>query len=293
MVSLAAIRYSDVFVQDGGPIAAVLTGDLPVFGRAYRQANAFLRPEIAVGKAGPVVFGQADGTGIDLDPSVACHMAVSDALERWAFLAIQDSVDADRFGFCAERSSSGMAAFPGLSRKPAQQRAFLDAIEHYALVSWWDGRLPAETGHMPMPGVQMVRIHHDAGDAEVVVLSHRSRAGHFYGHAVGRNLSEAVERAAVSLARSEAALVAHRARGALGAPADFRERRALFFSTPEGAECFERRLRTAPDKPAPEWRVAFNGELPGPWSRWATVWRCAAPMPTDAHLDPAAEFFFW
>lgn len=293
MVSLAAIRYSDVFVQDGGPIHALFTGDLQVFGRAFRQANAFLRPEIAIGKGGPMVFGQADGTGVDQDPSVACHIAVSEALERWAFLALQDAAGDGAYGFDVDRTSSGMAAFPGISKKSAQQRALLDAIERHTVVAWWDGRLPGETGHTPLPGVQMVRIHHDAGNAEVVVLARSSRAGHFYGHAVGRTLSEAVDRAAVNLARSEATLVTHRARGALGAAADFRERRALFFSTPAGAEAFERRLQTPPDKPAPEWRVAFNGEIPGPWARWATVWRCAVQMPTDAHLDPTADFFFW
>lgn len=293
MVSLAAFRYSDVYAQDGGPIDTVLTGELSVFGRPYQQANAFLRPEIAVGKSDFAVFGQADGTGVDPDSSIACHMAISEALERWAFLALQDSPSGADFGFNTDASSNGMAAFPGLSRKPAQQRAQLEAIERHSLVAWWDGRLPAESGPSPYPGTELVRIHHNAGDAEVVILVQRSRAGQCYGHAAGRTLHEAIERAGVQLARAASVLVAHRAKGALGAPADFLERRALYFASDEGAARFERRLRTAPDKPAPDWRPVFNGEIPGPWSRWATVWRCAVAMPTEAYLDPTEDFFFW
>jgi hypothetical protein len=38
---------------------------------------------------------------------------------------------------------------------------------------------------------------------------------------------------------------------------------------------------------------AFDGEIPGPWSRWATVWRHAVVMPTDEYLNPHSNFFFW
>mgnify|MGYP003666838751 FL=1 len=135
MVSLAAMRYRDVFADDGGPIERVLTGDFSILGRPHKQANAFLRAPLAAGKSSYAVFGQADGTGSAPSASVACHMAISEALERWAFLAMHDRPEGARFGFDVDRSSNGMAAFPGFFRSSAARRARNEALERYALIS--------------------------------------------------------------------------------------------------------------------------------------------------------------
>ncbi|MBP6507181.1 MAG: hypothetical protein KA257_06415 [Opitutaceae bacterium] len=293
MLSLAALRYRDVFAGDGGPIERVLTGDFNILGQPQKQANAFLKPELTAGKSTYAIYGQADGTGSAVSSSVACHMAISEALERWAFLATHNRPEGQKYGFGVDRSSNGMAAFPGVFRSQAASRARLEALERFALIAWWDGRLPAQKMGSPFPGVDLVRIHHNAGEGEVVILVQRSRAGVAYGHAAGRTVRSAACKAAVELARSDFVIAAHRAKGALVQAANFLERRALYFSTDEGHEDFRRRLQTRPDKPAPRWESVFDGEIPGPWSRWATVWRHAVAMPTDEYLNPNTNFFFW
>jgi hypothetical protein len=293
MVSLAALRYCDVFADSGGPIASIVTGEIPVFGKSYWQANAFLRPEISVGKPAYAIYGQADGTGSDLSSSVACHMAISEALERWAFLAVHECPRACDYGFGVDRSSNGMAAFPGIFRRQAQTLARMEALERYAVVSWWDGRLPAEKTGSPYPGVDLIRIHHNAGAGEVVILVRRTRAGYAYGHAAGNTIGDAVRKAAIEVARAEYVLTAHRAKGAIVKPADFFERRVLWFAGEIGAEAFQRRVHSRPTKSVKAWRPVFDGEIPGPWSRWSTVWRCCLTMPTDEFLEPESNFFFW
>lgn len=292
-MSLAALRYRSVFTADGGPIERVTTSDCSVLGQSQRQANAFLRPELAVGKPSHAIFGHADGTGSSLSPAIACHMAISEALERWAFLATFRSAHAIRYGFDVDRSSNGMAAFPGLFRSQAARRARMEALERYAVISWWDGRFNAEIRPAPFAGVELVRIHHNAGEGEVVVLIQKTRAGYSFGHAAGRTLTSAAMRAAVELARSDFVITAHRAKGALVQAANYLERRALHFSTEEGHGQFRERLARAADRPAPCWRPVFDGEICGPWTRWATVWRCAVAMPTRDYLEPQADFFFW
>jgi hypothetical protein len=293
MLSLAALRYRDVFAVDGGPIERVLTGDFNILGKPHQQANAFLKPELTSGKPLHAIYGQADGTGSAPSSSVACHMAISEALERWAFLATHNRPEGKNYGFDVDRSSNGMAAYPGMFRSQAARRARLEALERYALISWWDGRLPAEKTGSPFPGVELVRIHHNAGEGEVVILVQRSRAGVAYGHAAGRTVRSAAYKAAVELARSAFVISAHRAKGALVQAANFLEQRALFFSTDEGYEDFQRHLRARPHQAVPKWAPAFDGEIPGPWSRWATVWRHAVAMPTDEYLNPNSNFFFW
>ena len=97
----------------------------------------------------------------------------------------------------------------------------------------------------------------------------------------------------MELARSAYVLSAHRAKGAMEVAANFLERRALHFSTAEGHDSFRERLARGKERPSPMWMPVFDGEIPGPWSRWSTVWRCAVAMPTDEFLDSRSNFFFW
>jgi hypothetical protein len=292
-ISLAALRYRSVFTEDGGPIDRVTTSSCAVFGETQVQANAYLRPELSVGKPPHALYGQADGTGSSASAAVACHMAISEALERWAFLATHRGSDAPRYGFDVDRSSNGMAAFPGLFRHEAARRARLEALERYAVISWWDGRLEADIRPAPIPSVELVRIHHNAGEGEVVILIQKTRAGYSFGHAAGATVTSAAIRAAVELARADFVITAHRAKGALVKVANFLERRALHFSTESGYAEVRARLARGADRPAPKWQPVFDGEVKGPWSRWTTVWRCAVAMPTEEYLEPSSNFFFW
>ncbi len=293
MVSLATLRFGDVFAEQGGPIDRLDTGEFPVLGRSCWLANAFLREALAIGKEAPAVFGMADGSGLADTPVAASRLAIAEALERWAYLAVFDGPRAATYGFREDGSSNGMAASTGLFRRQAQVSARAEAINHHTLVSWWDGRLPAERITSPFPGVEAVRLHHEAGPGEVVLLFRRTRTGYAYGHAYGAKLGAALGQAAIELARSEQVLAAYRAMGALVRPANFLERRVLYFAGEEGAEAFGRRLLSKPTKPSLPFRTLFDGEIPGPWARWATVWRCCPLMPTAEYLDPDADFFFW
>lgn len=293
MAFLAGLRYGDVFVEQGGPIDRLDTGELSVLGHRHCLVNAHLRDELAVGRPSHGVYGQADGTGIAEGLPQASHLAIAEALQRWAYLAVHDSPSGVHYGFDEDRSSAGMAASPGFFRRHAQLQARAEAIARHTIVSWWDGRLPAERTPGPAAGVEAIRIHHSAGPGEVVVVFRRTRAGYAYGHGYGDDLPQAIHKAVIGLARAEHVLTAYRAQGALATPANFFERRALFFAGEAGAELFGRRLLTRQTRPEQPFRPRFDGEIPGPWARWATVWRCCVEMPTGDYLEPDAEFFYW
>lgn len=44
---------------------------------------------------------------------------------------------------------------------------------------------------------------------------------------------------------------------------------------------------------APVWSILFDGEIPGAWSKYATVWRVVPAMPARDYLNPQSLFFFW
>ena len=52
-----------------------------------------------------------------------------------------------------------MAASPGFKWQ-ARGRAYFEALERWALIGWWDGRLKASVTQAPYPNVGLVRIEH-------------------------------------------------------------------------------------------------------------------------------------
>jgi hypothetical protein len=294
MLSFAPFRYRNVFAENGGPIQRTENaGTLVIAGRNETQVNAFLKPELAIGKMSHSVYGNADGTGSSEFPAVAEHKAISEALERWAFLTVHRSGDARKYGFTHDRSSNGMAAFPGL-RFQARSAAYFEALERWALIGWWAGHFDASARTLPgFENLGAVQIHHGRPE-EVVILYRKMESGLVsYGHAAGKTLRAAAGKAAVELARTEFVLARHRARGVLATISNFMERRAMYFSSESGFHDFNERLHRKPDKAPPAWKTIFDGEIPGPWSQWATIWRNCVEMPTCAFLNREENFFFW
>ena len=71
------------------------------------------------------------------------------------------------------------------------------------------------------------------------------------------------------------------------------ERRSIFFATEAGHELFLGRLRSAPRKPAAPPRKVFDGPVPGPWNRYADVWRVVYEPPSDRFLGAEENYFMW
>lgn len=293
MFSLAPLFYRNVFSDEGGPIARTQSSETQIFDQPSYQVGAFLRPDLVRRRKQNVMYGAADGTGSAGDLAVAKHLAISEALERWAYHETHCSAERGKYGFLVDRSSNGMAAFPGFKWQ-ARRRARFEALERYALIGWWDRRLNATIQCAPYPDVGLVRIQHGQDFGEVVVLYHRAPSGFVaYGHAAGSSLATATSRAVVELVRCEMVIARYRAMGALADVSESFERRCLYFSTPQGFAEFSERTRADANKPAPRWTTVFDGEIPGPWSRWATVWRHCVEMPTGDFLDRNKNFFFW
>lgn len=294
MCNLAALKYRNVLAEFGGPIARICSSPIAIYGRNSFQANAYLTPGLITRKSANEVYGNADGTGSHESPQVARYMAISEAMERWAFHTEYNGPNAEKYGFNVDRSTNGMAAFPGLLKGQSQKRARLEALERLALISWWDGRITASSASSPLPGVNLLRLHHPADFGEVVIVYRRSRSGHVsYGNAASDTVAGAAARAMIELARNEFVVTYHKIRGGRDDVKDFFERRCLYFATPEGHEEFLARVHSQPEKPVQPWEPVFDGEIRGPWSKYATVWRTAVRMPTLDFLDRRLNFFFW
>jgi hypothetical protein len=294
MLDLAALKYRSALADSGGPIARIVSTPVSIFGHSLFQADAFLAPGLAPRKPRFAKDLPADGTGSSESPHVARNMAVSEALERWAFHAEHDGPNAGRYGFTDDCSSNGMAAFPGFFKSQARRRAHLEALEQLSVVAWWAGHIDASPTSSELSGIDILRLHHPADFGEVVIVYRKSKSGHVsYGYAAGETITSATNRAIVELARNEFIVTYHKICGRTRPVEDHLERRCLYFAGPEGHQTFLDRVAEGPTKPAPEWSPIFDGEITGPWSRYATVWRTTLKMPTTDYLDPQLNFFYW
>lgn len=294
MLSLAALRYRNIMSEFGGPIANVEFGEFPVLGRKLVLANARLVPGLRQ-KSVRGLFSDCDGSGVHQEASVARHMAISEALERWAFSASYRSERAADYGFDIDPSTSGMSAFPGLWGRQARHRSVIEAIERFCLMGWWEGLIEGRRFDTDWPGVSAVAINGPFGGVTVIAYSRTQWGGYAYGYAASESFTGACEKAILELARNESVLRSWwlgRLAGEKIEPKHLFERRCVYFGTEEGHELFQWRLGTKFSGRSLQPEVICDAEIPGPWSDYATVWRFALRPPSDGFLRGGDRYFF-
>lgn len=293
MFSLAAIRYRSVLAAHGGPVECIEEGELTVFGKKLRQANARLKQNL-VPRREMQIFSDADGTGMHPSPMIARHMAVSEALERWAYHDIMRSSNRAQFSFDVDGSSNGMAAFPGLFVRMARRRAYFEATERFCLLNWWERRLDGEFRDTRWPGVRAISFTSPMGGIAVILFMRSDWGFYVYGHAAGETFEDACEHAVIELVRHESVIRCWMVAGNSAPAGDPFERRAWFFSTDEGHELFNERLSSRADNSQPPAVILCDSEIRGPWSVYATVWRVLFCPPSKRFMEKDNDrYFYW
>jgi hypothetical protein len=306
MLNLAPVKYANCFVRNSGPIQSLESSELTVAGRRLSVANARLRSDLYPPSATGALFRVVGGTGVDGNPLHARFKAISEAMERWAFHATLQGEPCGRYGFDHDPTTNGMAAFPGLFARQARVHALREAVERYALIAWWHGLLGLEFLSFQTDAMGRrtwsYRILHPFAKHEVVLLRQEGKRGcSVYAFGGAPDLEKARNGAEVELERCTIVLESFFCQnpaweaGDVSTISDWMERRILYFTTPEGVETFEQRVKSSlkvkPNIQRPS--IRFDGEIRGPWSTYATVWRVALTMPTQDFLDPERLFFFW
>lgn len=298
MLSLAAFRYRDVLASAGGPIERVEVVETKVLGERKFMANAFLKAELKPSRGERQLFSEANGTGASTSPMVARFMAISEAMERWAHWQLLTSQERSRYGFAVDPSTNGMSAFPGLWKRQARPGAVFEAAERFNILHWWEGHLPASESEGPWPGVTAVTIKSEAPGVTVILFKRTLRDFVAYGHAAAADYATACRKAGGEMERHASVVEIFarnhngEIRNQLPANAHPMERRSLFFATDEGHELFLRKLRAAPAGVRASPQLVFDGVIPGPWSRYADVWRVLYAPPSKRFLSTDEDYFF-
>jgi hypothetical protein len=297
MVNLAPIRYAKVLSRYGGPIERVECAPIQVLGKKCVQAVAFLRKDIIPeGARSKTLTEQPDGAGSHQITQIACHMAVSEALERWAVFHCRAYPESSKCGLEYDHSSNGFAAYPGLWGRQTRKAAFRESIERHCLICWWEGLL----AHHPLPDLQpdirVIQIENPFSRHAVVVMWGMDEGRHIFAFGAGEGRQTAVWRANVEMGRVRQVardIDSQRSTHPERPLVDLFERRIHFFASEEGFSCFLDRLEQAKVKKAPKMKLLYDGLVPGPWDAYTSVWRTVIESPSERYLSDAADYFFW
>jgi hypothetical protein len=297
MINLAPIRYSKAMISDGGPIARMEHSFGDVFGEACVHAVTFLKEGIVNSQYLKLrVTDQPDGAGCHATAQVACYMAISEAMERWAVHYCRERVGSGLGGMDLDGSSNGFAAYPGLFRRQARRFAYRESIERHCLICWWEGLLGHCYVEGPWPGVTAISIDNPFSSHAVVVLWTMTGHGQAYAFGAGDNVKHATRRAQVELDRTRS-LLKHLFQASLPLFAqksgDVFERRISYFSKGVGMKLFLERLRKSPSATVPRHELLFDAAVRGPWDSYASVWRTIIEAPSREYLTDAEDYFFW
>lgn len=296
MLGIAAIRYRNILSDRGGPVARIAECRTPVLGESFFHANVWLEAGLWPPAGHRGLFSDAAGSGTHRSRMIARHMAISEAMERWAYRASSKAEDT-RFGFGADPTSNGMAAFPGLTCAAARRKARHEAQERLALLSWWEEHTACRRRPTPWAGIEAVELATAGAGAVVIVFGRTAYDRVAYGYGADDDFAGACRRAAIEMER-HAQVLRRRcdqlAAGEAAALTSLFERRAWYFSTAAGhGEFLQAVAEGATRGGRPRAETVYDGPIPGPWNRYAQVWRVVYRLPSRRFITEGERYFFW
>lgn len=280
--------------EDTSPIKALSHSTVSIAGRSLHQVNATLAHQLKqADEPERIVWGQVDGTGTHPSRLVASHMAISEAIERWAWLQLSGAREGADYGFGEDATTTGMAAFPGLFARQARRHALREAVERWCLRTWWAGDLPCTRLPSKGDGSRQVQLGNPLSSHKVIVSWTTSSSNLIaYGIGCGRKVESASWRARIEQKRAEQALnyfsKKHENVGIsiLDKIPGYAERSFLYYAMPVGHAQFLQCIDHSTVKQEILQVVAgkktitpvVDSPIPGPWTNYAHVWRVLYPL---------------
>ncbi len=219
------------------------------------------------------IYSNCDGSGTSKFSNVAIHKAISEALERWAFYETIDT-KSSMFLFDENPSTTGMAAFPGITHGQARKNAIFEASERWALHEFWRGNLPILEHSSAIANLSHYEIVTDLKDVKISLLCLRKENQFLYSFAADSSLAESLKHSLVELSRNVRVMGKYQDTNVSYKDfTDITDRRLFFFSTLEGNQLFNEKILSAPSCLKVKPNLICDLEVRGPWTKYAKVWR--------------------
>lgn len=293
-ISIAPFTFRNVLAADGGPICEIKSSQID---SNKFEAYAFLKPQLVKPNFN-VLYGNSDGTGTSDNLWEAQAIAISEAMERWAFNVCRDQWK-NRVPY--SNHSSGFAAFPGLNYLKARENALSEALERWVLAQLALGKtLGLKQFSMSEKGslVEGVRIELSFLERVFVLLKQEfcfnGKKMNSYGFSCDFDDKRSVERAKNEMYRNQAVLKKFCLNSEIQVD-DIFEQRVLYFAELEN-DFFKTILASLSQSSKPTSLalpdLLIDEKVVGPWTQYAKVWRCFFGLPFEC-LDRNEKKFFW
>lgn len=275
MVSLAAWYYRSLLFEND-LIEKINYFEVEQFDKSrHHEALVFLKKNhLPEWLSHSELYSSCDGTGTSLYKNIAVYKAISEALERWAFYLTMASHESNKFYFNINPSTTGMAAYPGITTKHARENAIMEASERWAIHEFWRGKLPIVEHRNVIKSLRHYEIVSELKNIKISLLSYNSDEKFLYAFAADRSLESSYGHALIELSRNLRVMKKLTKENLNFCNfKDISDRRFIYFASTEGHDLFNRKINSAPKSPLTKPKLLCDLELKGPWNKYTKVWR--------------------
>lgn len=292
--NLAPFRYNEILSIKNSPIEKIDVIEFKNSVGDYFEVHGWLKSKYKYDSTEKSdLYGSCDATGSDKHLQIATWKCISELIERWAFHELLKR-ETTEYGMGLDKTSTGFAALSCWPRSAVRAVAYGEAIERWAISNWWREKIAAYEEVKPVEdgrtGVVAIDVDRSVGRVVIVYKQAEGANGKFYcyGFAHGKNLKSAIGKASVEMLRNERVL-----QGDCGQEiSSINDKRLMYFATEEGFLHFKSKTKPAATRSGivpPD--LIVDCEIPGDWSRYATVWRCLLPDTVYNWADPKHFMF--
>ncbi len=295
-LNLAPFLFRDI-TNSHGPIDKIeLFEIIDTIGHKQFEAHAYLKPALRNNQiASSKIYGSCDGTGTASAKIDAVRKSISESLERWAFYTLV-SQGSSQYGLDVDDTSTGFAALPCWPKNAVRTQAFREAVERWAISNWWNGNLQAKEIASCLH-FQTWEIQTPFDNVKVTLLSKKieelaDKSFYTYGFASSSSVEKSIDKAMIEMDRNSRALVNTFKNGLdINNIKDISDKRLMYFSSGRGRSSFEGKISRKPRLKLYRPQLIVDTEIVGPWSKYATIWRCLLEN-TDTNLKDLDFFLF-
>lgn len=220
------------------------------------------------------VYNNCDGSGTSPYKNIAVYKAISEALERWAFYEAADSREARKLCFDINPTTTGMAAYPGITASGARLKAIQEANERWALHEFWRGNLPVIEHPNSLENLRHFEIRVPIDNCHISLLSFKKGDQYLYSFAAENTIEESFKHALVELARNIRVMAKlENVSTDINTFKDMSDKRLFYFSTQEGQDLFNEKVLKAATTIKVKPQIICDFEIKGDWSKYTRVWR--------------------
>lgn len=287
-LNLAALNYSKLLKDSKSPLDFFNVYEVKEENFFYFEVHSFLKENCKSKKVEVSdLYGDADATGTHNLKHIAMWKSFSELIERWCFHFLIEENSA-RYGMSIDKTTTGFSALPCWPKSTVRRFSYSEAAERWIISNWWLEKIKPTFVNFNKQYIVFELA--DVKGFTVIVYDKVILAGkeHYcYGFAHGFRKTDAFEKASVEMNRNKRVIKNYQNKKIT----NISDKRLMYFAGEEGHSLFLKRVEKIDFGKISLPKLIVDCSIKGPWSEYATVWRCLL-ADTDYNWKDPTHFMF-